>query len=650
MEAPPSAPTVPLRHGGEMAGWYLGLDIGTTGISAVLSNPLTGQSHPLYWQANGEALVAAQDLDAERTATATTRWRLPAIAHLPSDFANDEAQAPIQLPIPGIPDTEGVLIRDIKAAFDVGLPYQPETSETDAGSSPHDWEPQLNWYFQPAQPQRSLPEQAPVSLNLIMRVLKQLLSTLNPVGIEAKASGSLSGDRTVWPLHRWCCGAKGLSGETLTQILATLEGIIVSCPSDCNEAYRFNIREAVLQSQLAQRPEQISFLEEPVASLLAEFHPSQGQAFNPSDWQGATLVVHAGAASTELAVVCMPNGLHNLTHEDFKLRSFGYGEQAFKQDIACQLLAPFIPEEQLGLDLAILPIPGEPDLTVRSQLQRQLYRGPAGKMLLEASVYLQKALKQQERITFEFGPYACTFSQTAMDTKVIQPFVMRLNRELNRLFGEAGISADGINQILCTGSHATLPAIQTWLQETLPQARLVGDLQDQAGVQESGVETTDDGAAFLEHRVAYGLVSLPVYAQVLDRAQQQYSDYFLLAELLRSLPNEALTTNEILGHLEGQGINTQVCQERILNILSGQIPSGLMPEPSDVWAAGTNPNAHYRALQIKPLFTQPSPTSYQIDREQRQRFLDYWSQVTRHTDQTLAEPYILELGATVGAA
>ncbi len=649
MDTPPSTPAVAPRASRETAGWYLGLDIGTTGISAVLSNPLTGQSHPLYWQTSGVPLVDAQVgvQETERTATATTRWRLPAIAHLPSDFADHEAQAPIQLPIPGIPDADGVLLRDIKAAFDVGLPYQPETSETDGDPRTHDWEPQLNWYFQPAQPQRSLPEQAPISLNLIMRVLKQLLSTLNPMAPQGQDAGSAPRDRNPWPLHHWRCGAKGLTTEIVTQILTTLEGIIVSCPSDCNEAYRFNVREAILQSQLAQRPEQISFLEEPVASLLAEFHPSQGQTFNPSDWQGATLVVHAGAASTELAVVCMPNGLHNLTHEDFKLRSFGYGEQAFKQDIACQLLAPFIPEEQLGLDLAILPIPGEPDLTVRSQLQRQLYRGPAGKMLLEASVYLQKALKQQERITFEFGPYACTFSQTAMDTKVIQPFVMRLNRELNRLFSEAGVSSTGITQILCTGSHATLPAIQTWLQETLPQARLVGDLQNQ--FENSDVDATDDSPIFLEHRVAYGLVSLPVYAQVLDRAQQQYSDYFLLTELLRSLPNEALTANEILEHLEAQGINTQACQDRILNILSGQIPSGLMPEPSDVWAAGTNPNAHYRALQIKPLFTQPSPTSYQIDREQRQRFLDYWNQVTRQTHQTLTEPYILELGATVGA-
>lgn len=118
-------------------------------------------------------------------------------------------------------------------------------------------------------------------------------------------------------------------------------------------------------------------------------------------------------------------------------------------------------------------------------------------------------------------------------------------------------------------------------------------------------------------------------------------------ELLRSLPPEALTSAEILGYLEDRGINTQVCQARILAILEGEVPSGLLPEPSDVWAMASRENAHYQALQMKPLFTRPSPQSYQLDREQRQRFLDYWQYVTRHSHQTLAEPSILELGVTI---
>ena len=153
------------------AGWHLGLDIGTTGISAVLSNPLTGESHPVYWQARGISL-------SDRTATATTSWRLPAIAHLPSDFDQNEAETPIQLPIPGIPDAEGVLLCDIKAAFDIGLPYQPtHADDSSTSETGHDWEPQLHWYFQPAQSQRNLADQPPISLNLVLRVLTQLLST-----------------------------------------------------------------------------------------------------------------------------------------------------------------------------------------------------------------------------------------------------------------------------------------------------------------------------------------------------------------------------------------------------------------------------------------------------------------------------------------
>ncbi|NJM57371.1 MAG: hypothetical protein HC857_07960 [Synechococcales cyanobacterium RU_4_20] len=123
-----------------------------------------------------------------------------------------------------------------------------------------------------------------------------------------------------------------------------------------------------------------------------------------------------------------------------------------------------------------------------------------------------------------------------MDTKVTQPFVMRLNREISRLLGEAGVKREGIAQVLCTGSHATLPTIQAWLQKQLPQARWVGP-GAQANAMETGANAGFDAeldagfdaefdAEFVSHRIAYGLANLPVYAQVLDRPQQQYSDYF----------------------------------------------------------------------------------------------------------------------------
>ncbi len=584
---------------GTTAGWYLGLEFSTQGLRAVLCNPVTGTSYPLFWQ----GMVAANRLT-------EPVWQLAAIAHLPSSFSSNPEAVDIQLPLTGLPAPDGVLLCDLKAAFEVGLPY--------ISDSTHDWEPQLDWYFQAAQPQRTLTPQAAISLTLALKVLTQLLSTLQP-------------ERTLPQMGTWSCGAEGLTAAQTAQSLGSLEGVIISCPAACNEAYRFNLREAVLTAELVTQPEQITFLEVPIAALLAEFNPDWGHRFVSTDWQGATLVVHAGTSATELGLVCLPNTLHNLTHEDFKLRRFEYGAMALQQDIACQLLAPFIPEPHLGLDMTVLPIPGEPDCTVRSQLQRQLYQSPAGLMLLEGSAYLQQVLQRQERITFEFGPYACTFSQKAMDTKVTQPFVIRLNRELNRLFSEAGVVAEGITQVICTGNGITQPAIGQWLKQKLPQARFI--------------QSERQMEKLIDHRIAYGLVSLPLYPQVLDRNTQQYSDYFLLMELLRSLPLEALTLDEILGHLETLGINTHACKPRVLAILQGQIPSGLVPEPADIWASRRN--ADYQSLQMKPLFRQISAQSFQIDQEQRQRFLDYWAKVTAHTQQTLEEPYSLGLGVSV---
>ena len=620
----------------------MALDLGTKGLGAVLFNQLTGQSYAIQWQAPG--------LDG----TETRRWRLPAVAQvvapdlqaMDGDAAEAGGIAPalpddveLRLPIPGQPTAEGLLLCDPKAGLDIGLPYYSEAQD-----SP---EPRLNWFFRSPQNHRKLKQTPTVPLRVILRSLQQLLSAIQP---------NLAPHRSTEPAAKgspWRCQAQGLTSAQLGRILEGLEGIVVNSPTRCTEAYRFNLREVILGAKLVERPEQVAFLEEPVAALLAEFHshrlldPALGQG--DQNWQGATLVIHTSASSTELGLACLPQGLHNLSRDDLHLRSLAYGNQAYLQDIACQLLYPFIPEDQIDLDLAILPLPGEADLAVRSQLQRQLYQSPTGQMLLDAAGHLNRALQKQERMVFELGPHRSSFSQTTLDTKVTQPFILKLNREVNHLLSDAELELDSIAQVLCTGSGETLGAIQQWLSEKLPQAQVVTDGIESSAQREPG---SGDGSEtvrpdYRSHRIAYGLATLPLYPQLLDRKGQQYSDYFLLVELLRGLPDEALTLEEILNHLEGRGINTQSCWEKVEAMLSGKLPAGLVPQASDdVWILESRQNPDYQALEA-PLFRAIAEGAYQVDPVQRQHFWQYWEQVMAHSYQTLEEPYLLQVGMSL---
>lgn len=584
----------------------------------MLFNQITGQSHPLQWQAPASA----------PSASPSPCWQLPAIAHLSppaGDYNWNIDQAQITLP-PGAPSlADGLLLCDLKLALDIGLPYvSPELGEK---------EPRLDWYFRPVRPQRSLFAPPSVALGTILQALAVLLASFKPSPPDGLAESSA-----------WRCLAPGLGAEQVHAILNRLEGIVVNSPSHCSEAYHFNLREGILAAGLVARPEQIVFLEEPIAALLAEFHPHHRPRFDHSQWQGGTLVIHTTETTTELAVVCLPDGLHNLSHDDIQVGSLAYGGRSYCQDIACQLLYPLIPEQQIDLDLAVLPLPGEADPEMRSQLQRALYRSPAGPVLLEAAAQLNRVLQTQAQLTFEFGPHRCRFSQTALDTKVTQPFLLRLNREINHLLAQSGLSGESITQVICSGDPTTRPAILHWLAEKLPQARIVDDTLNP---ETPAKATPGDCPSYLSHRLAYGLASLPLYPQVLDRSAQQYSGYFLLLELLRCLPDEALTVAEILNHLEARGIHTQSCQSQIKSILAGRLPAGLIPQATDdLWVLESRQNPDYPALQA-PLFRALSDQSFQVDPAQRSRFWHYWQQIAAQSQQSLEEPYSLQVGLSL---
>ncbi|NJN56111.1 MAG: hypothetical protein HC879_00705 [Leptolyngbyaceae cyanobacterium SL_5_9] len=197
-----------------------------------------------------------------------------------------------------------------------------------------------------------------------------------------------------------------------------------------------------------------------------------------------------------MALVDLPSALQNLTYQDFTLRSLPYAGKALDQDIICQLLYPtwsrqsrrgssdtytfgsgqtakpgtFVdgwhwqPSESaskimtwdsLGLESLNLPSPGEPDPFNRQRLQQRLESLPMGQSLLEAAKYLKLILQQQDRFNLELGDQQWTVMRRELGSRVLLPYIQRLNRELNALLTQTGVPIQSINQVICTGGTAS---------------------------------------------------------------------------------------------------------------------------------------------------------------------------------------------------
>ncbi|MEB3338501.1 MAG: hypothetical protein VKJ46_13625, partial [Leptolyngbyaceae bacterium] len=321
---------------------------------------------------------------------------------------------------------------------------------------------------------------------------------------------------------------------------------------------------------------------------------------------------------------------------------------AIDQDIICQLLYPHWAGvkghqsqggsgqelELLGLETLDLPIPGEPDLPTRYRLQQRLESSAIGQSLLDAAKHLKVILQEQDRFTLELGDHQWVISRRELEGKVFIPFIQRLNRELNTLLAYTGVSAQGINQVVCTGGTATLGAIARWLRQKLPNATIVQDTYTSNTPNASGCS-----------RVAYGLATLPLYPQVLDLPRQQYGDYFLLLELLRTFPEQPLSVGAIMQSLERRGINTYACQLNILALLEGQLPVGLVPADSDLGLLSSEFRQHpdYQLLTAEPLFYKEGNQMYRPNVEQCNRLRRYLGRVMASTQQQLEEPFVVSL-------
>jgi len=141
---------------------------------------------------------------------------------------------------------------------------------------------------------------------------------------------------------------------------------------------------------------------------------------------------------------------------------------------------------------------------------------------------------------------------------------------------------------------------------------------------------------------------LPLHPQVLDIPKQQYTDYFLFSELLKLLPNRSLSFGEVLQLFESRGINTRICQQRLLAFLEGELPPGLIPAASDhLWLTPhSQENPDYKeiasltaGINSPPLFEKQGNLSYRPNFPQVQLLLRYLDAIKSSTVQSLEEPY-----------
>lgn len=568
--------------------WYLSLDLGT-GLSACLLNRNSQKVYPIYWKSNTNS---------------------------PSDSDQVTFRLPCEVDWQETPNAKERKLKNFKPYLNIAIPYVRITQDTASEVS------------QVPVPLIQLSDNQTVFLGKFQRALQLLLSTLTP-----ESQKPLKG--LMLPKF-YTCEAIGLDSKTLDSVLKHLAGVIVGFPCQGTQAYRLNVEKAILDANLVKSSEHILWLEETIAIMLAQLR-SDGM-ISMSD--GGVLVIDAGATTTEIALVELPDPIEDLTHADFVCHSWAYGGDSLDLDIVCQLLLNSPTGKQLQSQVfseqeLIKPQAGCPDLQHRYRLQQQLYSQPLGVALLDAAKSLKVILPQQQHYRLNIEDYQWELNWTDLERLVLVPFINQFNSELNHAIAKAGISSLAINQAICLGGNGVWTKLNRWLRQKLPSAMIFQNDSREIGVEE--------GFLWDQVQVAMGLATLPLYPQVLDRSRHQYSDYFLLTELLNGFEERSLSIDQVMQLLESRGINTRSCQSRILNILKAQLPPGLIPREPELLLIhpASRQTPDYQRLSEGNLFIQEGDRCYRLNREQADQVRHYLKQLLSDYQQSLEEPAVI---------
>ena len=591
----PPVPPFPRSLSHLKSNWYLGIDLGSTMFSAALLNRESGEIYPIYWQVEGQN-------------SKSQYFRIPTVICLLKGEGIVNSVGISESPLPA----GTILLQNFKPYLKVGMTY---LNAGNSGGEVGDlFEPMLQWS-----------EAEVVSLGWLLDGLRSLLATLKPG----------TGEKNINPQ------AHIFSPEETNQIteLPKLGGVILGMPAFWSDAYRHNLREVVLGAGLVAESSDILIIEDAIATLLSELTPQLGESNSEINQitsnivPGGTLIINSGAITTEIALVNLPENSQKLTYSDFYCHSFACGGNTIDQDIICQLLW----SESLG-SLTKLPRPGYPDTVARYQLQQRLQSHPLGQKLLTAVSNLKINLQQQDRFKLEIDRHRWEVKRRDLETKVLVPFVQQLNREVNILISKVGISPVGINQAICVGGNSSWLAISRWLRQKLPNAIVIND-------RDSKIRGISPSVKSKIGRVAWGLATLPLYPQILDTSRHQYSDYFLLWELMQALGIQTLDFNEIIKTLERRGINTKFCLPRIMAILDGELPAGLLPTEEDavLMTEISRKNPELAMIRDAPIFNRDEHRKYHLNQVQVRYLQKYISKLMVSSQQKLEEPLFQSL-------
>ncbi|MGB0562612.1 MAG: hypothetical protein ACPGVO_12545, partial [Spirulinaceae cyanobacterium] len=297
-------------------------------------------------------------------------------------------------------------------------------------------------------------------------------------------------------------------------------------------------------------------------------------------------------------------------------------------DIFYQLLYPQWLPHQDFLQAVDWPFPrvGAADFPDRDRATLALTQQPMGQHLLTLARQVLEILQHRAQVRAQLGQQPWRVQQRQLAETILPGVTTALNTALNHLLSTQGQTSLQIRQLLWQPAawQGLVPFLTAWLQRKFPQARLVP----------------------VTARIADGLALLPRFPASLSQQSHQYDDYFVLRELLQSLPNgddeaDPINLNQVCRRLHQRGFNTHNCRDRLAGLLRGQAIPGLIPDTEDPWLLPASQTVvDYRALRSTPLFTSgpERPGYFGWDARQRRRLLQYLDRLGSTSHQPLQDP------------
>mgnify|MGYP005851921175 CR=1 FL=1 len=399
--------------------------------------------------------------------------------------------------------------------------------------------------------------------------------------------------------------------EIPRSVRSHLQYVVFATPADWSDIYSLNLRQAALGAELVSQPEQVVVIDQAVAPLLT------------------TSINHlAIAIDISWDNICL--GLMGQNKETIGSNSYDYGGFGIIQDTLTQLLySRWRNGKNLNRDGCNLEHVSFPNLATAEPLKRfllhqELNRTEIGQQVWQAAVELieQVLNTNQSEFHFQVADFSFSVPKRELENQVLQLFVQRVHRQLELLFREAGFNPGDIHQIFMIGKFADFAMLRHAFAQKFSQAEITVLEPD----------TT-----------ALGLAIAPKHFSQLNLCRQQYSDYFLLSELIGLPPHTIWTKATLFSTLQNQGVNVKACEARVWQIIAGQNQAQLFPWLELEHKVMFTDSALHRELAQGRLFDQIEADKFRPNTLQLQLLKAYFELVSGYLHQNLAEPLTLKL-------